>query len=223
MSDIDGKENANENANQNANNHENNHANNAAQTNTETSFLSRWSRRKLQANASTAASEKARLVQLAVSADGVVTPPLVSSASPEKLPTIESLTPQSDFAPFFKPEVDSHLKNQALKVLFKDPHYNVMDGLDIYIGDYSQPDPIPSEMLRQLNQAKSLSLFEDEQAQEEPSKEGVGIPAQVSEMQADDAPLLEQTEAQVFQDSPAPSPEKGLDHPTTPRLVEGKS
>ena len=30
-----------------------------------------------------------------------------------------------------------------MKKLFADPHYNVMDGLDVYIDDYSKPDPIP--------------------------------------------------------------------------------
>jgi hypothetical protein len=37
-----------------------------------------------------------------------------------------------------------------------------MDGLDTYIDDYSKPDPIPEAMLRQLNQAKDLFLFDEE-------------------------------------------------------------
>jgi hypothetical protein len=51
--------------------------------------------------------------------------------------------------------------------MFGDPHFNVMDGLDTYIDDYSKPDPIPAAMLRQLNQAKDLLLFEDEKQTDE--------------------------------------------------------
>ena len=37
-----------------------------------------------------------------------------------------------------------------------------MDGLDIYIDDYGKPDPIPLSMLRRMNQAAVLGLFDDE-------------------------------------------------------------
>ena len=59
-------------------------------------------------------------------------------------------------------DVDSGVKNAALKKLFADPHYNVMDGLDIYIGDYNTPDPLPKSMLRQMVQSRLLGLFDDE-------------------------------------------------------------
>ena len=49
-----------------------------------------------------------------------------------------------------------------MKKLFADPHYNVMDGLDTYIDDYSTPDPIPKAMLRQMVQARMLGLLDDE-------------------------------------------------------------
>ena len=42
--------------------------------------------------------------------------------------------------------------NAALKKLFSDPHFNVMDGLDTYIDDYGKPDPIPPSMLRAHSQ-----------------------------------------------------------------------
>ena len=49
-----------------------------------------------------------------------------------------------------------------MKKLFSDPHFNVMDGLDTYIDDYGKPDPIPLSMLRRMNQAAVLGLFDDE-------------------------------------------------------------
>ena len=72
------------------------------------------------------------------------------------LPPIESLTPQSDFTPFMRPDVDPALKRAALRKLFTDPHFNVMDGLDVYIDDYSKPDPIAPEILRTLVQARYI-------------------------------------------------------------------
>jgi hypothetical protein len=58
------------------------------------------------------------------------------------------------------------VKNAAMKKLFSDPHFNVMDGLDTYIDDYGKPDPIPPEMLRQLASAKFLNLFREEEEAE---------------------------------------------------------
>ncbi len=52
-----------------------------------------------------------------------------------------------------------------MKKLFSDPHYNVMDGLDIYIDDYGKPDPIPLEMLRRMAQSHALGLFADDEEQ----------------------------------------------------------
>ena len=61
---------------------------------------------------------------------------------------VESLTHDSDFSAFLQPQVEEALKRAALKKLFCDPRFNVMDGLDTYIGDYTQPDPIPRRNAR---------------------------------------------------------------------------
>ena len=80
-----------------------------------------------------------------------------STSSPELLPPIESLTTDSDFSPFMKPDVDPGVRRAALKVLLRDPRFNVMDRLDTYIDDYSQPDPLPEGWLAQLNQMKGFT------------------------------------------------------------------
>ena len=58
-----------------------------------------------------------------------------------------------------KPDVDPLVQQAALKKMFTDPHFNVMDRLDIYIDDYSQPDPLPMGMLERMAQSEMLNLF----------------------------------------------------------------
>jgi hypothetical protein len=88
--------------------------------------------------------------------------------TPPTLEDVQSLTPDADFTRFARADVAPEVKNAAFKKLFADPHFNVMDGLDVYIDDYSKPDPIPPEMLRRLVGAKFLKLFDDEEEKDEP-------------------------------------------------------
>lgn len=126
-------------------------------------FLARWSRRK-QAPPEEAQAEDRRVAAEQPAATGepaAPTPADQTGAAPPDLPAIESLTPQADFTPFMQARVPAALKNAALKKLFTDPHFNVMDGLDIYIDDYTKSDPIPLEMLRKLAQSRALKLFDE--------------------------------------------------------------
>ena len=72
------------------------------------------------------------------------------------LPSLESLTIDSDFTGFMRPGVDADLKRGALKKLFSDARFNVMDGLDVYIDDYSKPDPIDPAIVRTMVQARYI-------------------------------------------------------------------
>ena len=72
----------------------------------------------------------------------------------EALPPVESLGFDSDFTPFLRPDVDETLKRAALKRLFRDARFNVIDGLDVYIDDYTKAEPIAPEMARRLAQAR---------------------------------------------------------------------
>ena len=120
-------------------------------------FLKRWSRRKLAAK--TAPAEPA--AQAIAPQAQIQSAPVAKTEEPvsEPLPPIESLTPESDFAAFMKPEVDPGLRREAMKVLMRDPRFNIMDGLDVYIDDYSKPDPLPPEWLGQMNQMKYLGHY----------------------------------------------------------------
>ena len=92
-------------------------------------------------------------------------PSAAAAPPPPPAPTladVAELTHRSDFSRFVAPGVDSGVKNAALKKLFTDPHFNVMDRLDTYIDDYGLPDPLPAGMLRQMAQSQFLGLFSDE-------------------------------------------------------------
>ena len=83
------------------------------------------------------------------------------------------LTKDSDFTPFMSRDVSAAVRNAAMKKLFADPHFNIMDGLDTYIDDYSKFVPLPESVLRQMNGAKFLNLFSEEtEADEKNSKLG---------------------------------------------------
>jgi hypothetical protein len=132
-------------------------------------FLSRWSRRKIEARAAEQAPPPPAKTEVPIpstAADPAVAEGTGEVAErPVELPDPETLHGlESDYRDFLRPEVDESLRRTALKRLFADPHFNVMDGLDIYIDDYSKPDPISPALLRSMNQARGLNLFSDEEA-----------------------------------------------------------
>ena len=152
-------------------------------------FLSRWSRRKGQRGADTpgtvalagrpvapdrldspaAALPPAAAVQapIAPSPGATSTPATPATPAAAPLPTLDDvarLTRDSDYAPFVARQVDPQVRNAAMKKLFSDPHFNVMDGLDTYIDDYGKPDPLPLAMIRQMTGARALGLFAEEEA-----------------------------------------------------------
>ncbi|MBA2673867.1 DUF3306 domain-containing protein [Ramlibacter sp.] len=133
----------------------------------------------------------------------VPTPEVEAKPPAPTLADTQALTPQSDFRRFVTADVDPQVKNAALKKLFADPHFNVMDGLDTYIDDYSKPDPLPAAMARQLASAKFLKLFDDDEDEE---KNTAG--AQGREV-ADDQPP--QSVAQSSAAAPAPPPDTHAD------------
>ena len=138
-------------------------------------FFSRWSQRKQAVKLGLAeedispnkAQDKAQdkpqpsVQNSEVSVANVKPESADPAAEPPKLPTlsdVEQLTPDSDFSTFMTQGVSPEVRNAAMKKLFTDPHYNVMDGLDIYIGDYNTPDPLPAGMLAKMVGAQFLGL-----------------------------------------------------------------
>jgi len=114
-------------------------------------FLRRWSRRKLDA---------------ATEAPATAKPAATEPAPP--LPSPDSLTFESDFKAFMHAKVEEGVKRAALKKLFSDPRFNIMDGLDIYIDDYSKDDPIPQAMMASLEHAKTTLFGREEEKKQDP-------------------------------------------------------
>jgi len=127
-------------------------------------FLSRWSRRKAEVREGRSPDEPTPPPATPVVLETIPLSPVAEAPTQVATPTLADtaqLTPESDFTGFMARGVAPDVKNAAMKKLFADPHFNVMDRLDIYIDDYSQPDPLPLAMLRQMTSAKTLNLFDE--------------------------------------------------------------
>lgn len=114
-------------------------------------FFSRWSRRKQES------AEEKKPDAAHVAPDAPVAP--TAPAEPLPPPTLDdvaALNHDADFRRFVAPGVDETVRRSAMKKLFTDPHFNVMDGLDIYIDDYNKFEPLPAAMLAMLEHAKPL-------------------------------------------------------------------
>ncbi|HEV2611481.1 MAG TPA: DUF3306 domain-containing protein [Noviherbaspirillum sp.] len=166
------------------------------------SFFARWSKRKADTASDTEQAVPAEPAQ----PEEVLPPPTIED--------VAALTPESDFTRFVARGVDEDIRRSAMKKLFADPHFNVMDGLDIYIDDYSKFEPIPPEMLAMLNHAKGLldplsqfeqplmRLLEDVAPPEAPVDEPAQTEPDIS------AASAEHTAAQPAEDAPPEPPTK---------------
>ena len=111
-------------------------------------FLRRWSRRKLNPE------EEDKVPAAAV-------PPPEQEPEPappgdEEMPSLESLTPDSDYSLFLSPRVSESLRKMALRKLFHSPAFNLCDGLDDYDEDFRRftvlGEVVTVEMRRRLEE-----------------------------------------------------------------------
>jgi hypothetical protein len=208
-------------------------------------FLGRWARRKTDALQGTPLDEPVAPVKtgaapgtsagLAPSTLAEIAPQAALSPGhaaadaadlPKKpalsLDDVKLLTKDSDFKPFMSGDVGPEVRNAAMKKLFADPHFNVMDGLDIYIDDYSISDPIPESMLRQMASAKFLKLFDDEEDEDEKvgkegedgeQKESVTVAAQEDAAPRESANIADAQSVEQFSENPDLSGQNPISSP----------
>lgn len=111
-------------------------------------FFNRWSK-----------FERKESLEIQVPAEAIEVTAEISQPISTTLPGAEDvaqLHDESDFSLYMKQGVDESVRRSAMKKLFSNPHFNVMDGLDIYVADYSQADPLPPGMLASLRHAQTL-------------------------------------------------------------------
>lgn len=171
------------------------------------SFFSRWSRRKAQVRGGEVVAEPVPAAPAVVAAVAVpaaapvVSEPPVAEAQVPPPPTLEdaqALTPASDFSRFVAKGVSPEVRNAAVKKLFADPHFNVMDGLDIYIDDYSKPSPLSAADMAKMVSAQFLKLVDDpEDKDKKPlAADPAAVPeATASDRSAEPLPATEDTRA----------------------------
>lgn len=120
-----------------------------------------------------------------------------ASAAPAKptLQDVEQLDAKSDYRSFVAPDVDPEVRNAAFKKLFHtDPHFNVMDGLDVYIDDYNTPNPLPVAIMKTLVQARAMGLIDDELKEQDPPSAAAAADEEASAV--DDTPPPQATNSQ---------------------------
>ena len=123
-------------------------------------FMSRWSRRKQQARA------EEQLPQ-------PIEPKVADSDKAPVLPNVEDLGMDSDYRDFFHPKVKENVRRAALKKLFSDPHFSVVDGMDIYMDDYSISEELTAAMAAGLRQTQNILGWAKEDREAEAERERV--------------------------------------------------
>lgn len=185
-------------------------------------FLSRWSKRKLEAReqeASKLAEESSSALQGgSVKTEGTVdvvkkpetSVPLDHPDIPElPLPTeadLLAVEQGGNIKAFMVDKVSTELRNKAFKALFSRPEFNVMDGLDIYIDDYNKFTPLTQEDIGKMTLSKQLLSRPD---LELPKIGDVseGLDAVTAPILEEDTEALSELDAQENQDDLEPLPE----------------
>ncbi|MSQ18855.1 MAG: DUF3306 domain-containing protein [Betaproteobacteria bacterium] len=122
-------------------------------------FLSRWSRRKVAAREPVEPAPD--VLAPAVPQPIANAEPAQVEQAPQALPSIDSLRGlQSEYREFLQPDVDPGTQRAALKKLFSDPHFNQMDGLDVYIDDYNKFEPMSAAVAATLGANKFLHVVD---------------------------------------------------------------
>ena len=137
------------------------------------SALSRWSRRKLEADQLAPMVEESAPMDIEADLNAVDRAAAEAEAKPvltdADMPDIESLDENSDFSGFMSAGVSDKLRNLALRKLFKAPVFNIRDGLDEYDEDYTYfeklGDIVTCDMKHQI-EMQEKKLREAQEAEE---------------------------------------------------------
>lgn len=200
-------------------------------------FLSRWSKRKLEAKEQEKQLENLsepiqggselsiKQTPAELNRDSSGDSAVAVSKEPQvdiPLPTEADLTKVEqggDIKAFMVDKVSAELKNKAFKALFSRPEFNVMDGLDIYIDDYSKFTPLSQEDIGKMTLSKQLLSRPDlELPKIGDIKEGLNaLPGSVDELPEVPTPVLDK------QENEAQTGEENTQTEGDPRVIPNES
>ena len=160
------------------------------------SRLSRWSRRKLEAQQATEAETVERAVPEEEAQDEIAEE--IPVLPDDDMPDLETRTEDSDYSGFMSEGVSDELRNLALRKLFRSSVFNIRDGLDEYDDDFTQfeklGDIVTSDMKHQMEmQEQKLREKLAAEAEAEPPEadldavESIDDEPIVAEIDVDDA------------------------------------
>ena len=166
------------------------------------STLSRWSRRKLEAEQLTPVVEEPIPPEGQISPTVTVTEEVDAAEKPvltdADMPDIESLNEDSDFSGFMSAGVSDKLRNLALRKLFQAPVFNIRDGLDEYDEDYTYfeklGDIVTCDMKHEIEMQE---LKRREEAEAEAATVEDDEVAEVTEIEDDDMETIEEDELEA--------------------------
>ena len=184
------------------------------------SALSRWSRRKFEAEKGIQPSDLDPPVETetepSAPAAGSEPKPVLTDAD---MPDIESLDADSDFSGFMSEGVSDELRNLALRKLFRAPVFNIRDGLDEYDEDYTSfeklGDIVTSDMKHRI-EMQEQKLREKLAAEGEAAEDEMDALEEVDDEMdvleaVDDEDDSEQVPLKVATADPEAVPDKALD------------
>ena len=127
-----------------------------------------------------------------------------SEVQPSELPSIDELNPDSDFEAFMDPGVDDDVRRSALKTLFRDPHFNITDGLDVYAEDYTKLEKLTPAMVAALRYAQR-NLFDKNDETDSNGGEETNAPVELASRDPEESQSIsndmkqERTESDTIQ------------------------
>jgi hypothetical protein len=192
----------------------------AGQTVEDEPFLSRWARLKRESRAGRAPEpESPQLDPPAPEPAALKTAPPgqpgsqpvegaeegAAGAEPEalELPPLDALTPESDFTPFMRPGVPAGLRAQALRKMFQNPKYGVVDELDPFRADFAAFTPLGDTVTAQMRFHAERLLREEMERVAESLEQGA------PEQAAESGPRSPEAAAAATGESPSVPMEEG--------------
>ena len=159
-------------------------------------FVSRWSRRKLEARERSLQEAGAAMPQ---------EPAKPADAKPlPDLPPVDELSFESDFRDFMDTRVDDAVRRIALKKLFSDPRFNITDGLDDYAEDYAALEDLSAAVVEKLQHARRTLRRQEPEEGETPAMQPAAdqhIEQQVAEQHLEQRPAEPAQEPQQLEDA----------------------